>query len=162
MYIYISDKFIVHEWATFRWGVFNEYPNKGENEFYYSTAFGRSDPIRCSIGLLGRMFLRYPNGSAHICNIKGPPDPITGLLDQRCKYYPYPYHNRGTESLMDHQWIREVNYGQFEFLHIRRQCFNIACFMLMSSYTEYSLRKGNLFVKHQGIKNQMKMVVTSV
>ena len=61
------------------------------------------------------MFVRYPNGSAHICNIKGPPDPITGLLEEGCKYYPYPYHNRGTESLMDHQWIKEVLHGQFEF-----------------------------------------------
>lgn len=73
--------------------------------------FGRADPIRCSMGLLGRSMARFPNGTMSVsaCNfVKGPLDPITGLVDQRCKYYPYPYHNRGFESMMDHQWIKEV------------------------------------------------------
>lgn len=130
--IFIPEKFIVHEWGTFRWGVFNEYPDDGENQFYFSTVFGRPDPVRCSVGLLGRIMARYPNHTTAVCNPSNPKfqDPATGLLDPYCKYYMYPYHNRGFESMMDHQWAKEVRYYLFHFptfllFHLLISRFNI-------------------------------------
>lgn len=40
---YIAEKYLVHEFAKYWYGVFEEYPNPGENQFYFSTTVGRAD-----------------------------------------------------------------------------------------------------------------------
>ncbi|XP_062621958.1 calcium-activated chloride channel regulator 3A-1-like isoform X1 [Saccostrea cucullata] len=96
------EKYIVHEFATLRYGVFEEYPNPGENEFYFSTTFGRLDPVRCTIGLRG--IIRSSKGYCLFSSI----DPETGEFPPGCHYMPYPYRANGTASMMDHQYIREI------------------------------------------------------
>lgn len=97
-----SEKYIIHEFAKLRYGVFDEYPSPGENEFYFSTTFGRLDPIRCTVGLRG--IIRGPSGYCLFTSI----DPETGEFPAGCKYIPYPYRANGTASMMDHQYVREV------------------------------------------------------
>ena len=61
----ISAKFFVHAFAQFRWGVFQEYAEEGEHEFYMSPSTGRPEAIRCTIMLRG---LVQKNDSTHtIC-----------------------------------------------------------------------------------------------
>ncbi|XP_060080291.1 calcium-activated chloride channel regulator 3A-1-like, partial [Ylistrum balloti] len=102
-----SDKFIVHQWATFRWGVFQEYPSEGEQTFFFSTAFARIDAVKCSILLKGRFYVNAGNHKFLQCQI----DPSTGLYKEDCIYYPYPRYPSGIQthvSLMDHQYIQEI------------------------------------------------------
>ncbi|XP_048776390.2 calcium-activated chloride channel regulator 1-like isoform X1 [Ostrea edulis] len=96
------EKYIIHEFAKLRYGVFDEYPSPGENEFYFSTTFGRLDPIRCTVGLRG--IIRGPSGYCLFTSI----DPETGEFPAGCKYIPYPYRANGTASMMDHQYVREI------------------------------------------------------
>ncbi|XP_078324949.1 calcium-activated chloride channel regulator 1-like isoform X1 [Crassostrea virginica] len=100
------EKYIVHEFAKYWYGVFEEYPNPGENQFYFSTTFGRADPVRCSIGLIGRIMQKTSSG-IQLCGYDSV-DPETGEFPEGCVYYPYPSHNRGTASMMDHSYIQEI------------------------------------------------------
>lgn len=102
-----SDKFIVHQWATFRWGVFQEYPSGGEQTYYFSTAYAKIEAVKCSILLKGRPYARDANNQLIQCQI----DPSTGLYTSDCQYYVYPRYPTGLQtrvSLMDHQYIQEV------------------------------------------------------
>ncbi|XP_061184026.1 calcium-activated chloride channel regulator 4-like [Saccostrea echinata] len=100
------EKFLVHEFAKYRYGVFEEYPNPGENQFYFSTTFGRADPVRCTTGLIGRIVKRTSSG-IQICSYDTV-DPVTGEFPEGCSYYPYPSHNKGTASMMDYSYIQEI------------------------------------------------------
>ncbi|XP_062621959.1 calcium-activated chloride channel regulator 3A-1-like isoform X2 [Saccostrea cucullata] len=100
------EKFLVHEFAKYRYGVFEEYPNPGENQFYFSTTFGRADPVRCTIGLIGRIVKKTSSGM-QICTYDTV-DPETGEFPEGCIYYPYPSHNKGTASFMDYSYIQEI------------------------------------------------------
>ena len=44
----ISEKILVHEWAHFRWGVFDEYALDGEPQFYLSPTSGNLEGVRCT------------------------------------------------------------------------------------------------------------------
>ncbi|XP_033755021.1 calcium-activated chloride channel regulator 1-like [Pecten maximus] len=102
-----SDKFIVHQWATFRWGVFQEYPSAGEQTFYFSTVYARISAVKCSILLKGRTYARDANNKLIQCQT----DPSTGLYTSECQYYVYPRYPIGLKthvSLMDHHYIQEV------------------------------------------------------
>ncbi|OWF54545.1 epithelial chloride channel protein-like [Mizuhopecten yessoensis] len=102
-----SDKFIVHQWATFRWGVFQEYPSAGERTFYFSTAFAKVDAVKCSFLLKGRVYARDDQHNLVACQT----DPSTGLYTESCQYYAYPRYPSGVQthvSLMDHQYIQEI------------------------------------------------------
>lgn len=104
MYVlYFTEKYLVHEFATLRYGVFQEYPSPGENQFYFSTTFGRLDPVRCTVGLRG--IIKNAQGFCLFTSI----DPDTGEFPPGCAYIPYPYRAAGTASMMDHQYVREVH-----------------------------------------------------
>ncbi|XP_078324950.1 calcium-activated chloride channel regulator 3A-1-like isoform X2 [Crassostrea virginica] len=96
------EKYLVHEFATLRYGVFQEYPSPGENQFYFSTTFGRLDPVRCTVGLRG--IIKNAQGFCLFTSI----DPDTGEFPPGCAYIPYPYRAAGTASMMDHQYVREI------------------------------------------------------
>ena len=60
-----SAKFFVHAFAQFRWGVFQEYAEEGENVFYMSPSAGQPEAIRCTFLIRG---LVQKNDAAHtIC-----------------------------------------------------------------------------------------------
>lgn len=99
----IVEKFIVHEFAKLRYGVFEEYSTPGENQFYFSTTFGRLDPVRCTVGLRG--IIKNSQGYCLFSSI----DPESGEFPAGCAYIPYPFRANGTASMMDHQYVREVN-----------------------------------------------------
>lgn len=103
---YIAEKYLVHEFAKYWYGVFEEYPNPGENQFYFSTTVGRADPVRCTTGLRGRIMKKTQSG-IQLCSYDSI-DPDTGEFPEGCVYYPYPSHNQGTASMMDHSYIQEV------------------------------------------------------
>lgn len=99
---------MVHEFARYWYGMFEEYPNPGENQYYFSTTFGRADSVRCTTGLLGRIMKKTQSG-VQICSYDSI-DPDTGKFPERCAYYyMYPSHNHDTASMMDHSNIQEVN-----------------------------------------------------
>lgn len=83
--------------------MFEEYSSPGENQFYFSTTFGRLDPVRCTIGLRG--IIKNSQGFCLFNSI----DPETGEFPPGCAYIPYPFRANGTASMMDHQYVREVN-----------------------------------------------------
>lgn len=103
-FLYFTEKYLVHEFATLRYGVFQEYPSPGENQFYFSTTFGRLDPVRCTVGLRG--IIKNAQGFCLFTSI----DPDTGEFPPGCAYIPYPYRAAGTASMMDHQYVREVQH----------------------------------------------------
>lgn len=110
-FVFLSEKYLVHEFAKYWYGVFEEYPNLGENQFYFSTTYGRSDPVRCTTGLIGRIVKKTSTGMS-LCTYDLV-DQETGEFPEGCVYYPYPYNNRGTASLMDYSYIKEVNDGPY-------------------------------------------------
>lgn len=83
----IAEKYLVHEFAKYWYGVFEEYSNPGEKQFYFSITFGREDPVRCTTGLLGRIMKRT-HSSCSYDSI----DLDTGEFPAGCAYYPYPSH----------------------------------------------------------------------
>jgi hypothetical protein len=128
----LSEKYLVHEFAKYWYGVFEEYPNPGENQFYFSTTFGRSDPVRCTTGLIGRIVKRTSSGMS-LCTYETV-DPETGDFPEGCVYYPYPYNNRGTASMMDYSYIKEVNHRQFTGLSGSYPTRHAICVTILSVY----------------------------
>lgn len=114
---YFNDpgKYFVHAFAQFRWGVFQEYAEEGESEFYLSAYSGRPEAIRCTFMIRG---LVQKNDSTHtICYLPSQAqsahviasyDPNTGLYDAACQWRPYPNRQRTKASIMDHQYIAEL------------------------------------------------------
>lgn len=49
------DTNIIHEWSHFRYGVFNEYPNRHEDGDYYFNENGEIDAIRCGKQITGKL-----------------------------------------------------------------------------------------------------------
>ncbi|XP_044530783.1 calcium-activated chloride channel regulator 1-like [Gracilinanus agilis] len=78
-----QGKVLVHEWAHFRWGVFEEY-NEDE-PFYLSN--GKNLPVRCSDAITGtNKVYTCSGGSCPIRNCET--DPETGKLDKNCMFIP--------------------------------------------------------------------------
>ncbi|KAL3851882.1 hypothetical protein ACJMK2_015581 [Sinanodonta woodiana] len=97
------EKFFVHAWAEFRWGVFQEYGEEGELPFYFSIKYGRPEAIRCPFSLKGLISTKnnticYPNFI----------NPRTGLYSEECFWRPYPYKQAVKASIMDYQFIQEI------------------------------------------------------
>ena len=104
----ILAKYFVHAFAQFRWGVFQEYAEAGETEFYFSISEGRADAIKCSLGMRG-LFARSDTSTFTICYPTNSIDNKTGLYLPQCKWRPYPSRQRVKASIMDHQYIQEVS-----------------------------------------------------
>ena len=39
-YFDLIDKALIHEWAHYRWGIFDEYPSDGSKAFYFNETGG--------------------------------------------------------------------------------------------------------------------------
>ncbi|KAL1772191.1 calcium-activated chloride channel regulator 1 [Sigmodon hispidus] len=79
-----QERAFVHEWAHFRWGVFDEYNN--EEKFYLSK--GRPEAVRCSAAITGQNKVRWCQGGS--CVDKGTcrKDKVTGLYGKDCVFLP--------------------------------------------------------------------------
>jgi len=49
----LAAKYLVHAFAQFRWGVYQEYAEEGEPEFYISFNSGVPEAIKCVYSLRG-------------------------------------------------------------------------------------------------------------
>nr|AAH28343.1 Chloride channel calcium activated 3 [Mus musculus] len=98
-----QDRTFVHEWAHFRWGVFNEYNN--DEKFYLSK--GKPQAVRCSAAITGKNQVRRCQGGSCITNGKCVIDRVTGLYKDNCVFVPDPHQNEKA-SIMFNQNINSV------------------------------------------------------
>uniref|UniRef100_F6QHZ2 Calcium-activated chloride channel regulator 1 n=1 Tax=Monodelphis domestica TaxID=13616 RepID=F6QHZ2_MONDO len=78
-----KGKVLVHEWAHFRWGVFEEYNE--DNPFYQFD--GKNVPVKCSEGITGTNKVYTCSGGS--CSIRDCwTDPKTGKLNKDCMFIP--------------------------------------------------------------------------
>ena len=105
-----TEKILVHEWAHFRWGVFDEYALEGEPQFYYSPSSGQLEGVRCTELIRGILRRTDPvTGHPAYCRAL---DPNTGLYPEGCEFMPYPAgpYVAGVEaSIMDQLSISPVS-----------------------------------------------------
>ncbi|XP_071106743.1 calcium-activated chloride channel regulator 1-like [Haliotis cracherodii] len=99
------EKVLTHEWAHFRWGVFDEYPQEGEQKFYFSPSTGKMEAVRCNIEIYGQIYIRYPNGTLIFCRDL---DPHTGRFPDDCSYRPDARRTKSVSSIMDRVSIRSI------------------------------------------------------
>ncbi|KAK7003556.1 calcium-activated chloride channel regulator 2 [Biomphalaria glabrata] len=64
-----SSRVFVHEWAHFRWGVFDEFPQEGEEQFYFSPSTMQLEAVRCNLHIAGEL-IRLNNGSDVPCDLR--------------------------------------------------------------------------------------------
>lgn len=109
---------LVHEWATFRWGVFNEYGQKGELQFYYSPSTGQLEGVRCTEGIAGLIYQMDPQTGKPVLGTDDNPvqcstiDANTGLYPEGCVFFPYPSgpaNSRTEASIMDRVFVESVS-----------------------------------------------------
>ncbi|ERE88791.1 calcium-activated chloride channel regulator 1 [Cricetulus griseus] len=79
-----QERSFVHEWAHFRWGVFDEY-NK-EEKFYLSK--GRVEAVRCSAAITGKNKVRRCQGGSCVNEGACRKDKLTGLYQENCVFLP--------------------------------------------------------------------------
>ncbi|PIK62281.1 putative epithelial chloride channel protein-like, partial [Apostichopus japonicus] len=92
------SKNLVHEWAHFRWGVFDEYPLQGDDHFY-AAGNGEFEATKCVAAIPGQM--RTPDGKE--CTEL--PD---GAPDQDCRFFDSDDESESYEgSLMYKQFLPE-------------------------------------------------------
>ncbi|XP_068950663.1 calcium-activated chloride channel regulator 1-like [Petaurus breviceps papuanus] len=95
-------KILVHEWAHFRWGVFEEYNE--EERFYQSN--GKNVPVKCSEAITGTNRVHACSGGS--CSIRScRTNPQTGKLNQDCLFIPDKVQTEKT-SIMFMQSIDSV------------------------------------------------------
>ncbi|PIK53135.1 putative epithelial chloride channel protein-like [Apostichopus japonicus] len=92
------DKVLAHEWAHYRWGVFDEYPQPGEQHFYDSSS-GQVEAVRCTKSITGT--LATLDGEACIV----PPD---GYPGDNCRFYD-TRNSPQTASLMYKQFLDYIS-----------------------------------------------------
>ncbi|GFO31308.1 calcium activated chloride channel [Plakobranchus ocellatus] len=104
-----QGRLFVHEWAKFRWGVFEEFARDGEQQFYFSPTTGNLEAVRCNIHMVGRIYRVNPtSGRAELCHMV---DPQTGMYDENCVFSPYTlgrYNDNITASIMDRQYVPTI------------------------------------------------------
>ena len=76
---------LVHEWAHFRYGVFDEHPYKtaevdDSNEEFYLNANGEIEATKCNSNLSGKLY--NPLDESRLCEI----NPLTGLPTRDCVF----------------------------------------------------------------------------
>lgn len=129
-HVYVSvERILVHEWARFRWGVFNEYPDAGEPGFYFSTITGHVEPIRCALSINGVLFNTSTTRSYCSGNVT---NPTTGLFPEECEFRAYPAGPSQSvckASLMDRVTINPVSVIEVWtfFLHSKRSQGQTIC-----------------------------------
>ncbi|XP_074656971.1 calcium-activated chloride channel regulator 4-like [Tubulanus polymorphus] len=101
-------KVLVHEWAHLRWGLFDEYGDEPNYEFYFSNLRETQEATRCTSQIKGEIIkCLLPDIKCSICrNV----DPITGTYDTGCKFYPFLSSPQSgvTGSFMYRQYVNEI------------------------------------------------------
>ncbi|XP_070532081.1 calcium-activated chloride channel regulator 1-like isoform X2 [Ptychodera flava] len=101
-------RYLTTQWATYRWGVFEEYPTAGVVDFYLSNVTGKVEATRCSLSITGT--------TLYIDDSVFPPifrpcliDPNTALYEEGCVFLIDAYQY-ATASLMYIQDLEGVDY----------------------------------------------------
>ncbi|KAK3102559.1 hypothetical protein FSP39_012186 [Pinctada imbricata] len=104
-YLPTIEKAIVHEWAHFRWGIFDEYPETEmlttESSPIAYTAGGSFKPNTCSTDIKGEFLLNCAEKGSDCTLDDG------GQLEGKCKFCPFS-NNKARASLMGYQWLWSV------------------------------------------------------
>ncbi|ESO89264.1 hypothetical protein LOTGIDRAFT_229149 [Lottia gigantea] len=93
--------FLVHQWARFRWGVFEEYALPGEKEFYISPTTGNIEGVRCNINQRGMNFYYVNKDDAQPFYCRS--NDLTKAdkhFPDKCHFYTYPSQHRASASIM--------------------------------------------------------------
>ncbi|XP_033122894.1 calcium-activated chloride channel regulator 1-like [Anneissia japonica] len=97
------DKLIVHEWAHFRWGVFDEYPYENDDKFVVSKK--KIEATRCTKSVSG--VYRDYSRSDRKCQL----DPKTGVYTKSCKFEDDNSQTQRAEtSIMYKQFLPSINF----------------------------------------------------
>ncbi|KAK6165734.1 hypothetical protein SNE40_022599 [Patella caerulea] len=94
-------RLLVHEWAHFRWGVFDEYPHDGEQLFYFSPSSGEYKPVTCNEHMEVRIYRRNTSPAVFCFNTTV----TTGRYPDDCIFSPYDkgYFARKVSASIMHQ-----------------------------------------------------------
>ncbi|XP_051021561.1 calcium-activated chloride channel regulator 1 [Acomys russatus] len=98
-----QERAFIHEWAHFRWGVFDEYNN---DEKFYSSK-GKTEAVRCSMDITGENLVRRCQGGSCIERGKCQIDKLTGLYKNNCVFIPHKQQT-AKASIMFSQSINSV------------------------------------------------------
>ncbi|CAH1794856.1 unnamed protein product [Owenia fusiformis] len=100
-------KTLVHEWAKFRWGVFEEYSTKAKNQFYFSTTTNNIESTRCTVGLQGAIYKKQNQTKIPCPGVNS----TTGRYDNDCQFFPYVTKDKNGErsSIMDRYYVSEID-----------------------------------------------------
>ncbi|KAJ8031788.1 Calcium-activated chloride channel regulator 4A [Holothuria leucospilota] len=93
------NKVLAHEWAHYRWGVFDEYPRRDGPHFYLSST-GLIEGVRCTTSITGR---RSTLGGSS-CN-----DLPSGFLEDACRFIDDRKNGTKYASLMYRQFLDQVS-----------------------------------------------------
>ncbi|XP_071792115.1 calcium-activated chloride channel regulator 3A-1-like [Asterias amurensis] len=98
------DKALVHEWAHYRWGVFDEFPLESGRHFY-ANEDGSIEAVRCVRSITGNMV--NPKNGFRACEImeNGLPEPDCRFLDNTNDVTSSGY----TGSLMYKQFLPQIS-----------------------------------------------------
>ncbi|XP_041373494.1 calcium-activated chloride channel regulator 1-like [Gigantopelta aegis] len=109
-----AGRVLVHEWGHFRWGVFDEYPVEGEQEFYFSPTTGKYEVVRCNIHMYGQIAVMDANGRPvrplTFCR-ESDLDKVTGRYPDGCHFHAVTRGARTkgiSASIMDRQEIESI------------------------------------------------------
>ncbi|XP_070534070.1 calcium-activated chloride channel regulator 4A-like [Ptychodera flava] len=97
-------KVVVHEWAHLRWGVYDEYPIKDNEHFYYDQN-GHVQPTRCSTHVTGASHDISDNYRR--CNT----NPASGVMPGKgCRFFPDLQGNSAAGSYLYGNYLSSVEH----------------------------------------------------
>ncbi|KAJ8031577.1 Calcium-activated chloride channel regulator 4A [Holothuria leucospilota] len=154
-------KVLAHEWAHYRWGVFDEYPRPlSDDPHFYQASSGSIEGVRCTTTITGQQ--RTPDGDR--CEI--PPD---GIPADNCRFFDDRKSTPETASLMYKQFLDQIteycdddesNGGKAQVRHNAEapnhhniQCAGRSVWQVMKAHSDFSTpnrvvrNRGTNFVK---------------
>ncbi|XP_076809993.1 calcium-activated chloride channel regulator 3A-1-like [Clavelina lepadiformis] len=101
-----KGKTMIHEWAHFRWGVFDESATEGYDPFYYASESQNPEATRCPVSLKGTNVVILNDNGTRDCQYNGdtnwlPEDGCVFIVDSE---QPESLN----ASLMSHQYLDQV------------------------------------------------------
>ncbi|KAJ8031609.1 Calcium-activated chloride channel regulator 4 [Holothuria leucospilota] len=94
------EKVLAHEWAHYRWGVFDEYPRPlSDDPYFYQASSGFIEGVRCTTAITGQQ--RTPDGDR--CVI-----PADGIPADNCRFDDDRKSTPKTASLMYKQFLDQI------------------------------------------------------
>ncbi|KAJ8031619.1 Calcium-activated chloride channel regulator 1 [Holothuria leucospilota] len=93
-------KVLAHEWAHYRWGVFDEYPRPlSDDPHFYQASSGSIEGVRCTTTITGQQ--RTPDGDPCII-------PADGIPEDNCRFVDDRKSTQKTASLMYKQFLDQI------------------------------------------------------